>query len=336
MNTDTFQNKTRAELIAELEGLHLRLTELERTEAERRLAVEALRASEEKYRILLDESSDPIFTFCPDGEYRYVNRAFASGVGKRQEDIIGRRIWDVFPQDEADKRFAIVRRAFEDGESKIIEVRVPRPDGDRYYITTVKPILDGRQQVISVICISKEITERKAMEQRLAYLACHDTLTDLPNRTLFSDRMQQAIALARRNNGHMALMFLDLDNFKPINDSFGHHVGDLLLKAVAKRMLECVRETDTVGRIGGDEFVVVLPSVDEQTDALLVAEKIRHALSQPFELAGDHRLKLSSSIGIAIYPEHGEDEIALSKNADDAMYLAKSRGRNMVQIFQPG
>jgi two-component system, LuxR family, sensor kinase FixL len=170
MKTNTFRNKTKAELIGELEDLRRRLTESEKTEAERQHAVEALRVSEEKYRILLDESSDAIFAFYPDGEYRYVNRAFANGVGKNLEDIIGKKIWDVFPKEEADKRFAVVKWVFENGESKVIEVRVPRPDGDRYHITTVKPILDDQRRVISVICISKEITERKQAEEKLRLL----------------------------------------------------------------------------------------------------------------------------------------------------------------------
>ena len=314
MQTNTSSHKTKAQLIAELE---------------------TLRASEQKYRVLLDESSDPIFTFLPDGQYRYVNRAFAQGVGKAQDEIIGKRIWDIFAKDEADKRFAIVKWVFENAESRTIEVRVPRPDGDRYYLTTVKPILDDAGRVTYVICISKEITERKIMEDRLARMAQYDALTDLPNRALFSDRLRNAIAKAKRDKTRLALMFIDLDRFKPINDRFGHHVGDLLLRAAARRMQECVRESDTVGRIGGDEFVVLLPTMEHVQDALLVAEKIRLALNQPFELPGIQRLDISSSTGIAIYPDHGNDEIQLAKNADDAMYQAKEHGRNTVRLFQP-
>lgn len=314
MQTNTPRNKTKAELIAELE---------------------TLRASEQKYRVLLDESSDPIFTFLPDGQYRYVNRAFAQGVGKAQDEIIGKRIWDIFAKDEADKRFALVKWVFENAESRTIEVRVPRPDGDRYYLTTVKPIPADDGRVAYVICISKEITERKTMEDRLARMAQYDALTDLPNRALFSDRLRHAIAKAKRDKTRLALMFIDLDRFKPINDRFGHHVGDLLLKAAAKRMQECVRESDTVGRIGGDEFVVLLPTMEHVQDALLVAEKIRLALNQPFELPEIQRLDISSSTGIAIYPDHGSDEIQLAKNADDAMYQAKEHGRNTVRLYQP-
>lgn len=313
MESSDLNNATREDLIAELV---------------------AIRAIEQEYRLLLDESSDPIFAFFPDGEYRYVNRAFARGVGKKLEDIMGHRIWDVFPKDEADKRFAIVRWVFENGDSRTIEVRVPRPDGDRYYLTTVKPIMDDQLQVISVICISKDITERKHMEDRLAHLAQHDGLTDLPNRALFSDRLQKAITQAKRDGTRLALLSIDLDRFKPVNDSFGHHVGDLLLQAVAKRMLECIRESDSVGRIGGDEFLVLLPSVDGADDAIHVAEKIHRALAQPFDLPDYASLNISSCIGIALYPDHGCSELELLRNADSSMYDAKLRGRNRIRIFQ--
>ena len=129
-------------------------------------------------------------------------------------------------------------------------------------------------------------------------------------------------------------MFLDLDEFKPVNDKFGHGVGDLLLKEAAKRIQDCVRESDTVGRFSGDEFIVLFRAIEHKQDAMAVAEKIRHALNQPFELAGQN-LKISSSTGVAIYPDHGADEVQLLKNADIAMYCAKGNGRNMVQLFQP-
>ena len=143
------------------------------------IELDALRATLQEYRVLLDESSDPIFAFYPDGTYRYVNQAFASGVRVPRDEIIGRRIWDVFSQEEADKRFAVVKWVLENAESKVFEVRVPRPDGDRFYITTVKPIINSQHEVVSVICISKEITERKVMEERLARMAQFDTLTEL-------------------------------------------------------------------------------------------------------------------------------------------------------------
>ncbi|HET7833527.1 MAG TPA: GGDEF domain-containing protein, partial [Gallionella sp.] len=179
-----------------------------------------------------------------------------------------------------------------------------------------------------------DISDRKAMEEQVKRLAHFDPLTNLPNRTLFYDRLQQALAIAKRDQTRLALMFTDLDKFKPINDTLGHDVGDLLLREVAQRIQGCLRESDTVGRIGGDEFVVVLPTINSEDDAFQVGEMIRHLLNQPFELAG-HTMNISSSTGIAVYPQHGADEKELIRNADAAMYYAKSVGRNNVQIYRP-
>ena len=169
-------------------------------------------------------------------------------------------------------------------------------------------------------------------EEKHRWLAHYDMLTELPNRMLFSDRLKQAIRLAKRYNKKLAVMFLDLDKFKPVNDGFGHAVGDLMLKEVAYRMQQCVRESDTVCRIGGDEFVILIPEVADEDDPLQIAEKIRQSLNQPFALAGQ-QLHISCSIGIALYPEHGTDELMLTKNADLAMYRAKENGRNQAQVF---
>ena len=179
-----------------------------------------------------------------------------------------------------------------------------------------------------------DITDRKNAEEKIRHMAQYDVLTDLPNRTLLSDRLQLALATAKREQARLALLFLDFDKFKPINDSLGHAIGDLLLKQAALRMQRCMRESDTIARIGGDEFVVLLPVIETEQDATLVAEKIRLALDKPFDIEG-HVLNISASIGIAVYPQHGEDEIELSKNADLAMYYAKHNGRNTVTIYHP-
>jgi diguanylate cyclase (GGDEF)-like protein len=184
------------------------------------------------------------------------------------------------------------------------------------------------------VAIYDDVTKEKQAEERMHHLAHYDALTGLSNRTLFADRLRQAISTAKRDNGHAALMFIDLDKFKPVNDELGHDIGDLLLKEVAHRLHNCVRESDTVSRIGGDEFVVLLPNVDAAEDAMHVAEKILYSLNLPFELAGNH-INISASLGVAIYPEHGSDEKALTKNADSAMYNAKNNGRNNVCLYQP-
>jgi len=169
--------------------------------------------------------------------------------------------------------------------------------------------------------------ERKQTETWLQYIARHDQLTALPNRELFHDRLRTALARARRDRTRLSVLYLDLDRFKLVNDSFGHDVGDLLLREVATRISHCLRESDTVGRIGGDEFVVLLNCISQPEHATSVAEKIRFALEQPFELGG-RCLHISSSIGIAVYPEHGEEDRQLMRYADDAMYSAKRKGGN--------
>ena len=181
--------------------------------------------------------------------------------------------------------------------------------------------------------LEAEVQRRKQAEERMHHTALHDSLTGLSNRVLFGDRLQQAIATAARDKTHVAVVYIDLDRFKPVNDTFGHGVGDLLLKQAGQRMLDSVRKSDTVARIGDDEFAVILLSIKIVKDAVTVAETIRLALNQPFELA-DQNVSISASIGIAIYPEHGRDEIELTKNADSAMHNAKASGRDKVELFQ--
>ena len=198
---------------------------------------------------------------------------------------------------------------------------------------SINQVHDNDGMVTNYVAMFSDISARKAAEERMHKLAHYDPLTGLPNRTLFADRLQQAISAAKREKIRMALMFIDLDKFKPVNDTHGHHIGDLVLKEVAKRILECLRESDSAARLGGDEFVVLLPIIEEVADAVAVAEKIRYALNQVFMLAG-HRLNISSSIGVAVYPEHGTDEKILLKNADTAMYYAKEAGRNRVMLYE--
>lgn len=175
-----------------------------------------------------------------------------------------------------------------------------------------------------------EIEMLKVLYENMAH---HDTLTGLPNRALLNDRLTQMLLQAKRNLQQCALIYLDLDKFKPVNDTLGHDVGDALLKAVAERLLGVMRKSDTVARVGGDEFVVILHSLHNAQEANDIAHKILHALAQPFSI-GEHTLNIGSSLGVALYPQHGEDAETLSKNADIAMYAAKGAGRNNVQLFQ--
>lgn len=209
-----------------------------------------------------------------------------------------------------------------------------RKDGERVKVLLEASLLqDAHGAVSGWLGIATDITARSLAADEIERLAYYDHLTHLPNRRLFHDRMQVAIMHARRESARLALMLIDLDKFKPVNDNLGHAVGDLLLKAVARRMHACLRDSDTLARLGGDEFVVILPEVASEQGALTVAEKIRLALNEPFVLAGGYQVSIACSIGVAIYPDHGSDEKRLSKNVDDAMYVAKEMGRNCVRMF---
>jgi len=180
------------------------------------------------------------------------------------------------------------------------------------------------------LAVARDITFYKQANARLRYLAEYDALTGLPNRLLFEDRLQGALARDARNKQHLALLFIDLDDFKPVNDNFGHAVGDLLLQQVAGRIQGCVRESDTVSRIGGDEFVVLLDVIQTLQNAEQVAENIRAAIREPLVVAG-HTVQVAASVGVAIYPQHGTEQIQLMRHADIAMYVAKHAGGNQCR-----
>jgi diguanylate cyclase (GGDEF)-like protein/PAS domain S-box-containing protein len=289
------------------------------------------------------ERSELIFNTSPDGVMvsRWVdgiivdtNNRFTTLTGFTREDLLGRRVSDIRLWADPVQYQKFIDEMNEKGFCENFEANFLMKDG-----TARVSLISGKKfrirGVPHIISIARDISERKETELRMTHMAQHDPLTGLPNRALFYDRFQQELAHAKRDRTRLALMFLDLDRFKPVNDTLGHAVGDLLLKEVGLRLTDCVRQSDTVGRIGGDEFVVLLPDIKDDQDALLMALKIRQALEQPFTLTERHTVHISCSTGIATYPEHGADEIELSKNSDAAMYLAKDRGRNRTELFSP-
>jgi len=298
----------------------------------------SLQASEKKFRAIFESSADAIMLLTDKG-FLDCNHSTLEMFGvKTKQEFITSHLSEFSPPFQPDGRDSLlaarenIMAAFDQGQ-KCFEWLYCRKNGEEFPAEVLLSTFDyGGKRVLQATV--RDITERKAMEERMIYMAQFDALTDLPNRALFTGRLQQALATAKRNKNHLALMFLDLDKFKPINDIFGHAFGDLLLKEAAKRMQGCMRESDIVARIGGDEFVALLPIVEQEQDATMVAEKIRHALSQPFDLVGQC-VHISSSIGIAIYPEYGKDEKTLVKNADIAMYHAKKSGRNNVTLYHP-
>ena len=200
---------------------------------------------------------------------------------------------------------------------------------------SITAVCDDAGVVTHYVATHTDITLRKAAEDEVKHLAFFDPLTNLPNRRLLTDRLHQGVTHAKRNQGHVALIFVDLDRFKPVNDRYGHAAGDQLLQAVAHRLRACVRESDTVARVGGDEFVVLLDGIGQTNDAMQVAEKIHAVLLEPFRLASGQSVHISSSAGVALYPEHGMDEATLSHHADVAMYAAKAAGRDQYVVYEP-
>jgi diguanylate cyclase (GGDEF)-like protein len=209
-----------------------------------------------------------------------------------------------------------------------------RRDGVKSTIEdSIAPIHDRRGQVTGAVMVFRDVSSARGLSLRMSYLAQHDCLTELPNRVLLTDRLNQAMAVAQRNGKELAVLFLDVDRFKHINDSLGHAIGDRLLQAIAQRLLACVRSTDTVSRQGGDEFVILLSEVSHARDAGLSADKILEALRAPYVI-DQREMHVTASIGIVTYPDDGTDVGTLVKHADVAMYHAKESGRNNYQFFK--
>lgn len=314
------------------DGRPLRMIGLHSDISEHKQRGEELRLSSTVFN-LADEA---MIVTDPQNNILSVNPAFTVITGYAPEEAIGRNPRMLSAKTHAREYYQALWSQLIESGSWSGEVLNRKKSGETYVEwLSIKRVLDDRGQLTHHVAVFSDITARKTAEGRMRHLALHDALTDLPNRTLLTERLEQAVIRARRDRSRLGLLYFDLDKFKPINDNFGHEVGDWLLKAVAGRVVACVRESDTVARIGGDEFVVLLPSLENEKDALAVAEKIRAALGKPFVSAED-TFYISASIGLAIYPEHGDNEKTLTRNADVAMYHAKKSGRNQVIIYQDG
>jgi len=306
---------------------------------ERKQAEEALKLSEKRYRAIFETSQDVIsITRLCDGFFVDVNQAFVDAQGYSRDELIGRNapelnIW----ADPADRQ-RFVESLQRDGRCSNFEARFNRKDGELLWgLVSASVIdLDGTPCIVTVV---RDITERKRAEEKINHMAYFDQLTELPNRTLLMDRLKQAMASSQRSGSHGALLFLDLDHFKTLNDTLGHDMGDLLLKQVAQRLTECVREEDTVARFGGDEFVVMLVNLSEsQSEAAslveLIGGKINAALNHSYELK-DVSYRITPSIGASVFLGQQSDIDTLLKQADLAMYKAKDAGRNTLRFFDP-
>ncbi|MCK6392876.1 bifunctional diguanylate cyclase/phosphodiesterase [Zoogloea sp.] len=298
--------------------------------------ITARREDEEQLRLALTvfrNSVEAIIVTDAQERILSVNRAFSEVTGYSAEDAIGKTPRMLQSGHHGPDFYAAMWRDIQEHGFWQGEVYDRRKNGTLYpSALSISVVRDKLERITHYVAVFSDITERKASEARIAYLAQHDPLTGLPNRALLQDRLDQALASAVRHNSRIALLFLDLDRFKTINDSLGHMTGDRLLQGVALRLSACTRETDTISRQGGDEFLIVLTDVEGPDDAARVAEKILDQLRPPFDIDGQ-QLATSFSIGIALYPEDGSCADSLMKNADTAMYHAKECGRNTYRFF---
>jgi len=303
---------------------------LHEQEEARKLSQEALRRSESRMRTITDNVPALIGYVDTEERYRFVNKAYEEWFGCAAKEIPGRSMKDLLS--EASYKITVpYAQAVLRGERATFEQHHAQASRDAYLETTFIPDVDASNRVAGFYILASDITDRKKNEERLSSMALHDALTGLANRRLFVDRLAQFIAQAQRNGGSAAVLFLDLDGFKQINDTLGHDAGDMLLKAVAERLVKTVRQTDTVARFGGDEFVIAVSQILAPEAAAGVASKLIHAIGQPYSVLGK-TVSVTTSIGVAIYPEHGINSEALMKNADLALYEAKRAGKNAYRI----
>lgn len=296
---------------------------------ERSHAIEELKRSEERHRLLADHATDVIWTMDPSGHFTYISPSAEKLTGFSVSALMRQQMRQLVTRESYAQVKLQMKKA-----ARALQAGQPYPD----YVGEVEQVCkDGRRVwsevkisgmyadgvFVGILGVSRDLTERRKIEERMRYMAQHDTLTGLPNRTLFTDRLQKALQYVMRNQKSLALMLLDLNKFKPVNDTHGHAVGDLLLQQVAERLKNTIRTSDTVARIGGDEFIILLPQLEQGYSASMVADKIQQAIAQPFDIHGLD-IRISCSIGLACYPEDGETDLLLSKVADQRMYQQKA------------
>ncbi|HWZ86751.1 MAG TPA: EAL domain-containing protein [Thermoanaerobaculia bacterium] len=300
----------------------------------RRQIEDALKLSERRYRALFERNLAGVYRSTLEGRILDCNESFARifGYGSREE-VLRQAAWDFYVKPE--DRQAAIAKLVERQSLTNYELCLKRKDGSLVWVLQNENLAEGPDGLLSVIEGTViDISERKRAEEQVKHLAFHDPLTNLPNRLLFNDRLTLAVAQAHRHNQRLAVLFLDLDRFKTINDSLGHSVGDELLRQVAERIQEHVREGDTVARLGGDEFTLLVPGISAEEDAAKIARKICEAIHDPFWIDG-RELFVTTSVGVSVYPSDGHDSETLVRNADSAMYRAKDQGRDNYQLYTP-
>ena len=320
-----------SELLVQRNGETLVLSSVEDI-SDLKATEQELRRSEQELRTILDTLPDTFYRTDAQGRVVMVSKTVETLLGWTPEEMYGRRMADLYVEPHGRERF-LAALAAGDGIVLGYEAELWRKDGSTIWVATSSHYLrDDEGRIIGVEGAARDVSLLKASQAQLDHLAHHDPLTGLANRLVFTDRLSHAIALARREDYQVAVLFLDLDRFKDINDSFGHPAGDMLLQEAAERLTRTVREQDTVARLGGDEFIILLDAIEDPQDAVTLARKLIDAFEPPFTVAG-HTLRLTLSLGISLYPRDGNDAETLVRNADAAMYRAKDEGRNGFNFY---
>jgi len=318
--------------------VHARTVELSQTNEQLRHEIAERKQAEEMIHLqaaAMTVAANGITIFDLSGKIIWSNPAFCRIIGCTEDGILGQTAPSLFASPENDEKITAIQQAITEQRAWTGEISNRRPDGSFYTVElSTTPVLNEAEELTHFTLILHDITERVKSQKLLEYMATHDNLTNLPNRLLFGDRTQHAMTNARRKKNKLAVLFLDLDDFKAVNDAFSHTLGDEVLVLISDRILDCLRESDTVARIGGDEFAILLENIDKAADAGNVAEKIIQAISAPLSLL-DNQFSLSASIGISIYPDDGEQVEQLIQNADAAMYRSKDLGKNNYQFYIP-
>jgi diguanylate cyclase (GGDEF)-like protein len=324
------------QLVRDAEGNPAGFRGMLRDVTERRKTERALRDSEERFRALTALSSD--WYWEQDAQFRFIlMESRHMNKNAIQESMLGRRSWECGYELQSAGGWE-AHQALLDAHQPFRDVIMYRklPDQQPLYISVSgEPIFNDRGECTGYRGVSREITDQKVAEERIHHLATHDSLTGLPNRAMFSQMLNHAIAGAQRYHRKFAVLFIDLDRFKTINDTLGHEAGDKLLQEISQRFREQLRASDVLARLGGDEFVILLQEMQDERHAAAVARKILAAAIRPVMLAAQE-CRVTASIGISMYPAHGEDEQSLMKNADIAMYFAKEEGKNNFQFYSKG
>jgi len=299
----------------------------------RKMAEKALFETKRQIEALVQAIPDIIYFKDSKGRYVIVNRAFEEFYGRKANKIIGKTDLELMPKEEASKSLESDEIVLKKGESVHREREFISSKGKKVTLDTIKsPLFDDGGNILGLVGVRRDITERKRKEEEIRKIAYYDTLTGLPNRILFKDHLELALAHARRMNRMVGILYMDLDHFKKVNDNMGHAGGDLLLQSIANRLENIRRESDTLSRIGGDEFLLLLQEISEELDAAEVAKRILSMVRNPILIKG-RKVETSISIGISIYPIDGTDADILVKRADLAMYQAKRRGRDQCRRY---